>query len=377
MVVYTCDICDKIFTQKGHYESHKARKRPCKKTIIATTIAPNNEVITSDIETTYTVSTESTVDVVHTVDRQQCTPVEIIKPFMKWVGGKTQIIHDVLALFPKEIYNYHEPFLGGGSVLLALLSHQQKGTIKISGKIYASDLNSNLIGLYKNIQSFPDAFISEVNKLIDEFAKCTGTVVNRKPLALEEALTSPESYYYWIRSQFNALQKDERTSIAASAMLLFMNKTCFRGVYREGPNGFNVPFGNYKNPSILDETYIRTISSLIKEVVFTNCSFSDSLTKIVPGDFVYLDPPYAPENTTSFVSYTSDGFNLTNHTILFKLCEDMKNKNVKMLMSNASVKLVNDAFPSPLYTTRIISCRRAIHSKEPDARTNEVLIINY
>lgn len=301
---------------------------------------------------------------------------EITKPFMKWVGGKTQIINEVMELFPKTMNNYHEPFLGGGSVLLALLSHKASGSITVTEKIYASDLNSNLIGLYKNIQLNPDALITEIRKITNEFAKCNGTIVNRKASNIEEALTSQESYYYWVRSRFNALSKEERTSLSASAMLLFMNKTCFRGVYREGPNGFNVPFGNYKNPSILDDEHIKAVSTLIKDVVFTNCSFVESLNKTKPGDFVYLDPPYAPENDTSFVSYTSDGFKLENHNTLFKLCADMSGSNVKMLMSNAEVKLVKEAFPSPAYTTKVISCRRKIHSKEPDARTNEVLITN-
>lgn len=302
----------------------------------------------------------------------------VVKPFMKWVGGKTQIIEDIMQVFPKEMHNYHEPFLGGGSVLLALLSHVETGTIAVSGNIYASDLNANLINLYKNIQSDPEGLIAEVRRLSEEFAECGNEPVNRKAATLEEARGAPESYYFWTRARFNALALKERDSLAASAMLLFMNKTCFRGVYREGPNGFNVPFGNYKNPTILDADHIRTVSDLIQGVVFTSCPFEESLSlsRISSGDFVYLDPPYAPETSTSFVSYTSDGFSLEHHTRLFKLCCDMKAKNVRMAISNADVQLVRDAFPHPLYTTKTISCRRRIHSKEPDKRTNEVLIMN-
>jgi DNA adenine methylase len=299
----------------------------------------------------------------------------ITKPFIKWVGGKTQIINEVLNLFPEEINNYYEPFLGGGSVLLALLSFQKAGKIKINGKIFASDLNPNLVYLFQNIQLYPDEIIKEVKILLSGYNMCQNTDVNRSPANITEALTSRESYYYWIRYQFNSILQVDRNSIKSSAMLLFINKTCFRGLYREGPRGFNVPFGNYTKLQIIEED-IFNISELIKDVIFKECNFEDALSEIKSGDFVYLDPPYAQENDKSFVSYTKDNFNLEENKKLFELCDSFKNKNVKMLLSNADVPLIRNSFPSPLYNTEVISCRRAINSKKPNSRANEVLITN-
>jgi len=289
------------------------------------------------------------------------------KPFLKWVGGKTQILEEVISLFPSEINNYYEPFVGGGSVLIGMLS---KG-IPVSGKIYASDINTVLIGLYKNIQTNCDALIEEVNRLKEVFSNITGTTVNRKPTTLEEATTSRESYYYWIRSLFRNIPQESKMDVNASAMFLFLNKTCFRGVYREGPSGFNVPFGHYKNPAILEETRIRELSVLLKDVVFSNCSFEEALSKLEPGDFVYLDPPYVPENITSFVGYTSDGFD--RHEKLFSICKEMP---AKMLLSNSKVKVVLDSFADEKYKVKIISCRRTINSRNPESRIDEVLITN-
>jgi DNA adenine methylase len=298
----------------------------------------------------------------------------VTKPILKWVGGKTQIIDQVLEAFPTEIKDYYEPFLGGGSVLLAFLSYVKRGKIQLSGKVIASDLNSRLVGVYKNIQSHVEEVIVELNKLKEEYERCEDTATIRKPKNEEEAKTSSESWYYWKRQQYNALKDDDLVTPQATALFIFLNKTCFRGVYREGPNGFNVPYGHYKNPAILDETHLKEVANLIKDVEFRCCSYQVVLSNVEKGDFVYLDPPYAPENSKSFVGYTKDGFDLDNHKKLFELCKEMTNKSILHVMSNADVELVREYFTEEFYDIEVISCRRAINAKKPASRTNEVLV---
>jgi len=340
--MYTCSRCQHTFTKRTAYESHQARIRPC--VPVAPPVAPPLSIHES-----------------------------VMKPFLKWVGGKTQILEEILSRFPASMTNYHEPFLGGGSVLLGVLSKQKQGTLTITGTVYASDINPILVGLYQTLQREPDQLIHEMRRIMAAFSECRAETVNRTPATEQEALGNRESYYYWVRAQFNQMSAEEKVSARGSAMMLFLNKTCFRGVYREGPRGFNVPYGNNKNPGIMDEAHLRAISELIRHVVFQAQPFQTSLTSITPGDFAYLDPPYAPETDTSFVSYTASGFNEENHRVLFARCHELRIQSVRWMMSNADVTQVREAFPLPYHTT-VLSCRRAIHSKKPDAKTNEVMI---
>jgi DNA adenine methylase len=298
------------------------------------------------------------------------TESKIQKPFLKWVGGKTQIINTIISKIPREINNYHELFLGGGSVLLALLSLQKQNKITIKSKIYAYDINKSLINVYKHIQTNKDELYEYIKQYIEEYDSITGNIINRKPKSMEEAKTSKESYYYWVRFLYNNIDKN---TIECSALFMFINKTCFRGMYREGPNGFNIPYGHYKKtPKIITKLDLNYISDLIKEVEFIHSDFSVSMENIKEGDFVYLDPPYAPETANSFVGYVANGFNLESHNKLFS--EIKKRNNIKFVMSNAKVDLVIDSFKE--YKCQDIIARRAINSKNPGSTTTEVIIYN-
>lgn len=298
------------------------------------------------------------------------TDCKLQKPFLKWVGGKTQIINDIISKIPKEMNNYHELFLGGGSVLFAVLSLQKQNKISIKNKVYAYDINSDLINVYKNIQSNKEELYEMIEIYMNEYDSITGSIINRNPSSIEEAKTSKESYYYWMRNKYNNIDKN---SIECSALFMFINKTCFRGMYREGPNGYNIPYGHYKKtPSILSKEEFNYISDLIKDVEFNHSSFIDSFKKIKKNDFVYLDPPYAPENDKSFVDYVANGFSLEMHNLLFETIKNMK--YVKFLMSNAKVDFVLESFKE--YNCEDIIARRAINSKKPGSTTTEVIIYN-
>jgi DNA adenine methylase len=379
---YSCDKCGKDFNQKSHYTTHVNKKNPC---VVESKIKEmiDNAVKEKIIEMEKSTSSKkisNNSEIIYDDKLVKDVPtkkIHVPKPIIKWVGGKTQIIDKLVVDFPIEINNYREAFLGGGSVLLTLLSYVKSGLIHIYGNIYAYDLNEPLISMYKNIQTQHTELYDKLQQIIIEFNECGNGEINRKPINIEEAKIAKENYYYWTRSEYNKLCFNDKTSILGSAMFIFLNKTCFRGVFRVGPNGFNVPYGHYKNPEIINRDHLDEIHNLIQPVIFECCDFNTSLTNIESNDFVYLDPPYAPETDTSFVGYTENGFNIDNHNNLFKLIHILTNTNKKMMLSNADVSLVRENFINEKYNTTSILCKRSINSKNPDAKAKEVIIKNY
>lgn len=374
---YTCEKCGKEFNQKSHYTTHTNKKNPC---VVESKIkemidnAVKEKLI--EIKKTSPIDIINNIEIVYDNKLVKDVPTKHSpKPILKWVGGKTQIIDKLITNFPVEINNYREAFLGGGSVLLTLLSYVKNGIIKIQGNIYAYDLNEPLIYIYKNIQTRHNELYDILQTIITEFNECGNGEINRTPRNIEEAKITKENYYYWIRSEYNSLT--DKKSILGSAMFIFLNKTCFRCLFRVGPKGFNVPYGHYKNPEIINKEHLEEIHHLIQNVVFECCDFNKSLTIVEDNDFVYIDPPYAPETDTSFVGYTENGFNLENHNNLFKLIHILTNTNKKIMLSNADVSLVRENFTNDKYNTLSILCKRSINSKNPDAKAKEVIIKNY
>lgn len=231
--------------------------------------------------------------------------------------------------------------------------------------------------MYKNIQLKHNELYDKLEDIIKEFNDCGEGKINRNPRNIEEAKIAKENYYYWSRSKYNQLSLEDKNSIFGSALFIFLNKSCFRGIFRVGPNGFNVPYGHYKNPEIINKIHLDEIHKLVQNVIFICNDFTMSLSNTEKNDFIYMDPPYAPEKNTSFVGYTNDGFNIEKHKMLFKLTHDLKNKNVRIMMSNADVPLIRENFTDKDYNISSILCKRTINSKNPNAKTGEVIIKNY
>ena len=315
----------------------------------------------------------------------------MIKPFIKWVGGKTQIIKPIISKFPIKVNNYYEPFLGGGSVLIELIKMLEEDKIIIEGNINVSDINNTLIITYQMIKKNPNELLLNLNKLTKNYSNASikkiyegkrpkNTIAPSLKLAKQQG---KEELYYYYRNKFNKLKIKQKfksnDKLKLASLFIFLNKTGFRGLYRETNNKFNVPYGNYKKPKIYDSNNIIQLSKLFNEydIHFKNCDFYDISETIQSNDFIYLDSPYYPENEKSFVKYVSKGFTLEHHNKLKQLCDIISVKQANFLQSNSCTKYILASYKD--YNISQIECKRSINSKQPDSKTMEVLInnINY
>ena len=296
--------------------------------------------------------------------------MEIVKPFVKWAGGKTSLIPQITKYFPFELRNgkiekYIEPFVGGGAVLIDIL---QKYDVK---QAYAFDINKDLINCYNVIKSNVEALIEELDKKEKEFLK----------LETDDRT----AYFYDIRSKYNSYKLEKLIDVKRASEFIFLNRTCFNGLYRVNKSGeFNVPCGKYKNPTICDSKNLRNLSGLIKNVVFEYGDYKKSSKYVDDKTFVYFDPPYRPLSITSgFTSYTKEDFNDENQKELAKYYRELNKKKAKLMLSNSNPKNTNreDTFFEDIYkgfNINEVSAKRMINANSKGrGEISELLITNY
>lgn len=295
----------------------------------------------------------------------------LARPFLKWAGGKGRVLGAISAHYPKElglgITRYVEPFVGGGAVLFDVLSCYQ------IGEAYAFDTNPELINAYRVVQQKPEALIHKLQTFESEYLGLPSE--DRK------------DYYYEKRSAFNTgagCTANARPNILRAALFLFLNRTCFNGLYRVSKSGqFNVPMGRYKNPQICNAPVLRAASAVLQNVRLFCASYEAAAKYIDAKTFVYLDPPYRPLSTTSsFTAYTKDAFDDTSQRQLAQFCSDMAGRGASLLLSNSDPKNTdpNDDFFDALYqdfTIYRIPVGRAINAKGGErGQVSELLIKN-
>ena len=274
------------------------------------------------------------------------------KPFVKWAGGKRQLLAELEKNFPKQFGTYFEPFLGGGAVLFDLLA--KKPNIKCS----VSDLNSDLVLAYVTIRDKLGRLIESLENHSKNYHK------------------DSTNYYYEVRKQ------EPKSQIEKVSRLLFLNKTCFNGLYRVNSKGkFNVPLGRYTNPNIVNRENLITASKFLQsEKIKISCRDFESILKDAKkGDFVYFDPPYQPvSDTANFTSYTHRDFTEDDLQRLADLANQLNSKGAHVLLSNSNTKIVKKIFSSKKWKVKEIAVNRAINSNS-QKRTGhkEILIKNY
>lgn len=274
---------------------------------------------------------------------------KLVTPFLKWVGGKRQLMPSIVEHLPENIqsYQYIEPFIGGGAVLFNL--QPQNALI--------NDFNEELINVYKVIKQSPGKLIADLIK----------------------HKNNPE-YFYKIRSLDRSEQFKKLTAVQKASRVIYLNKTCFNGLYRVNHTGeFNSPFGYYKNPNIVNEPTLKAVSKFLNthHIEIKSGDYTEVLERADKKCFVYLDPPYHPiSESSNFTGYIRGGWNKNDQENLKTACDELHKRGVKFLLSNSSSKFIKELYKG--YKITIVKATRAINSNGADrGEIDEVLVKNY
>ncbi|WP_049983072.1 Dam family site-specific DNA-(adenine-N6)-methyltransferase [Halorubrum sp. BV1] len=272
------------------------------------------------------------------------------EPILKWAGGKRQLLDELYARFPADYDRYHEPFLGGGAVFFDL--EPANATV--------NDANPRLVNFYEQVRDQPEALVERLRSFDDPAADPDPDL----PYAEETARgRSVESYYYQQRARFNRRPYEgEFDPLEEAALLVYLNRTCYNGLYRENADGgFNVPVGRYANPDWVQRDRIRAASRVLADASVRNDDFAYVLDAADPGDLVYFDPPYEPMSATaSFTEYSAEGFDRADQTRLLDVASDLDDAGVSVVVSNSGV--MYEPYAEAGFSVDVEGATRAINS---------------
>lgn len=272
-----------------------------------------------------------------------------VAPFLKWAGGKRQLLNQIKERMPKEYNDYYEPFIGGGAVLFEL--QPEKATI--------NDINTSLINVYRQVKDNTDEFIELVKKLDSEMWE------------------DGKEYYLDIREKYNDKLLKKEYDLELAALFTFMNKHCFNGLYRVNKKGlFNVPYNKSRRTSIEEEA-IRETAKYLKTVNILEGDFEEACKNAKKGDFIFFDSPYAPLNPTSFEAYTKEGFDVESHKRLAKLYDKLTERGCYCMLTNHNTEFINELYSNKGYRIDVVSVKRMINSDASNRKGEEVIICNY
>ena len=272
-----------------------------------------------------------------------------ITPFVKWAGGKRQLLPQIKERMPEKYNRYYEPFIGGGAVMFDLLP---KDAI-------INDINKSLINAYRQICYQPELFLQTIHKLDSEMWE------------------DGKEYYYALRAHYNDKMMKSEYDVELAALFVFINKHCFNGLYRVNGKGlFNVPYNNSRKNSV-DANMIMEISNYLKGVTILEGDFEVACANVKKGDFVFIDSPYAPLNPTSFEAYTKEGFNIESHRRLARLFDELTERGCYCMLTNHNTELIHELYGKKGYRMDVVNVKRMINSDASKRVGEEIIICNY